>query len=270
MSPLVRSEADVATESSIQAVTETRFGCRLVRPVGVLDASTYRQLRDLLVKLAVEQPEAVIVDLDELHVDHETALTVFSSAWMWTSTWPAVPILLVATAEPRRALLSGAISRYTPHFPTIDDALAAASRPPARRRASLDLAAAPTSSRVARVFVREICAEWDMSAYLFSAEVVATELVDNVTKHAGTGSQLRLELRKRLLTIAVRDDSPHPAILRERVGTDPRGNGLRIIADLSRAWGCSPHLDGGKVVWAALVRDRRTGDIPATEFTSSG
>jgi hypothetical protein len=242
----------VAAESWIDVATETRSGCRLVRPVGVLDATTYRWLRDLLVKLAVEQPEAVVVDVDELRIGHETALTAFSSAWMRISTWPAVPILLVATRAAQRALLAGAISRYVPHYSTVDDALAAAGGPPARRRANLDLAAGPASSRVARVFAREICAEWGLSPCASGAEVVATELVDNVAKHAGTGSDIRLELRKKLLTVAVRDGDPRPAVLRERVGADRRGNGLRVVAGLARAWGCSPHLYGGKVVWAAL------------------
>jgi hypothetical protein len=238
--------------SPIDARTETRSGCRVVRPVGVLDSTTYRWLRDLLVKLAVEQPDAVVVDLDELRIDRETALTVFSSAWMQTSTWPAVPILLVATDEPRRAFLRGAISRYTPSYATIDEALTAASHPPARRRTSLDLLATPISSRVARVFVREICAEWDIATITPTAGTVATELVENVTRHVGSNSQIRLELRGHLLTVSVRDGSPQPAVLHERVGGDRRGNGLRIVADLASAWGCSPHLNGGKVVWVAL------------------
>jgi anti-anti-sigma regulatory factor len=239
-------------EPSIDARTELRAGCCVVRPTGVLDGTTYRWLRDLLVKLAVEQPVAVVVDLDELRVEHETALTVFSSAWMRVSQWPGVPILLVATAGAQRALLSGAISRYTPTYATVGEALIAAGRPPRHRRASLDLEATPTSSRVARAFVRETCHDWGLAGCVSDAEVVATELVDNVTRHAGTGSRIRLELRNTLLTIAVRG-SPRSAVLRERTGTVRWGNGLRIVAGLSRAWGCSPHLTGGKVVWAVLA-----------------
>jgi anti-sigma regulatory factor (Ser/Thr protein kinase) len=226
----------------------------VVRPTGILDGTTYRWLRDLLMKLAVEQPEAVIVDLDELRVDHETSLTVFSSAWMQVGQWPGVPILLVATAGAQRALLHGAISRYTPYYATITGALGAARRPPLRRRASLDLAATPASSRVARAFVRETCQSWGISAQVSGAKAVATELVDNVTMHAGTESRILLELRNRLLTISVRDGSPRPAVLRERIGDVRRGNGLRIVADLAQAWGCAPNLAGGKVVWVALPR----------------
>lgn len=51
------------------------------------------------------------------------------------------------------------------------------------------------------------------------------------------------------LTVAVRDESQHPAVLRERLPGDRRGNGLRIVADMARVWGCAPCLGGGKVVF---------------------
>ena len=78
------------------------------------------------------------------------------------------------------------------------------------------------------------------------------DLVDNAVQHAATSSEIRLELRPGALTVAVRDGSPRPAMLHERTGVDRRGNGLRIVADTTRTWGCSPHLSGGKVVWAVL------------------
>ncbi|MFL6140629.1 MAG: ATP-binding protein [Labedaea sp.] len=242
-------------ESSIDGSTGIRSGCCVLRLTGVLDGTTYRWLRDLLVKLAVEQPVAVIVDLDDLRVEQETSLTVFSSVWMQVNQWPGVPILLVASAGSQRARLGGAISRFTPCYAAVGDAVIAAGQPPARRRATLELEAATTSSRVARAFVRETCQEWGVSAHASDAEAVAIELVDNVSVHAGTTSRIRLELRNKLLTIAVRDGSPRPAVLRERIGTEHWGNGLRIIAELSRAWGCSPELNGGKVVWAVLACD---------------
>lgn len=244
-------------ESFLDVRTTTRDDCFLARPVGTLDGTTYRWLRDQLVKLAMEEPKALIVDLVELHIDRETMLTAFSAAWMRVSTWPGVPILLVAGTEPQRSLLRGAISRHTPCYATVAEALAAADNPPPWRRASVALEATPTSNRVARAFVRHTCQQWNVGvATTIDAVVVATELMDNVALHAGTGSEIRLEMRDRWLTVAVRDGSPHPAVLRERLGGDQRGNGLRIVAGLARTWGCSPRLGGGKVVWAVLVIDR--------------
>ena len=254
-------------KATLEVRAQPQDGCILARPVGVLDASTYRQLRDALVKLAVEEPAAVVVDLAGLRIDSEIALTVFGSAWLRVSEWPGVPILLVPGDPDQQALSNGVISRYVPNYPTVAQAVAAAGRPPRRRRTNLDLDGTATSARMARSFVRETCADWKVPGLVADAMLVATELVENVALHAGTRALLRLELHRRMLTVGVRDGSPRPAVIHERVGNDRTGNGLRIIADLAHAWGCSPHLDGGKIVWAVLVnssaRRARLPGLPA-------
>ncbi|GAB3878800.1 hypothetical protein GCM10029964_030030 [Kibdelosporangium lantanae] len=162
-------------------------------------------------------------------------------------------ILLVAGTESRQAMLAGAISRFVPYYTTVTQALAAAGRPPTRRRTSMDIDAGLDSSRFARAYVRQVCADWDIPDEVVSDALgVATELVDNAVQHAAAPTEIRLELRAGALTVAVRDGSPRPAVLHERVGDDRTGNGLRIVADIARTWGCSPHLSGGKVVWAVL------------------
>jgi hypothetical protein len=237
----------------IDVRTNTRSGCCVVRLDGVLDPTNYRWLRDMLVKLAVEQPEALVVDVDLLTVANETALTVFSAVWMRVCDWPGVAIMLVARTPSQQAMLSGAISRFVPCYPSVTEALAAADRPPVRRRASTDLESDPESSRVVRMFVRRVCEDWGiLGEAVPDAIAVANELVDNAIQHTATPGEIRLELRHGTLTIAVRDGSSKPAMLHERVGGDRSGNGLRIVADIARTWGCSPHLSGGKVVWAAL------------------
>jgi anti-sigma regulatory factor (Ser/Thr protein kinase) len=226
----------------------------VVRAVGALDVTTYRLLRDALVKLAVEQPRAVIVDVTGLDLGRESALTVFVSAWLQVSDWPGVSILLAAGTERQRAVLRGAVSRYVPHHPTVAAAVAASSSPPHARRAVLDLAAVAVAARLARVFVRDTCGGWGLSHLVPAVAATATELVENAVRHAGTPAQLRLELRPRTLTVAVRDRSPVPAVLVERLPGEHGGNGMRIVSHLAAAWGCSPHLAGGKVVWANLLR----------------
>ncbi|ONI76437.1 hypothetical protein ALI144C_36255 [Actinosynnema sp. ALI-1.44] len=236
----------------MEVLTSSQIGSCVVRPLGVLDSTTYRTLRDALVKLAVEEPDALVVDLDELDIAQESVLTVFSSVWMRVSEWPGVPILLAGGRPHQQPLLAGAIVRYTPRYPTVAAALAAVGSPPPRRRAVLELDAGATDSRVARAFTDQVCREWHLSDYRMEAMAVANELVDNVTDHAGTGCRLRLELRDRMLTVAVRDGSPRKAAVRERLGGDWMGNGLRIVAGIAYTWGCTPDLDGGKVVWAVV------------------
>lgn len=250
-------------KSLIDVRTSTLSGCCVVRPVGVLDGTTYRWLRNILVKLAVEQPEALIVDLADLRLENQAALTVFSSVWMQVNEWPGVPILLVARDSADQVMVGGAISPFVRSFGTIDEALAAAVRPPTFRLAYLDLEPSSVSPRLARAFVRRLCDQWNVSVHLPAALAVVNELVDNTVVHAGTSCQVRVELRPRTLTIAVRDGSTHEAVLRERLDPTQGGNGLRIVAELAQAWGCSPHLSGGKVVWAALPCARRTTPLTA-------
>ncbi|ALG15012.1 hypothetical protein AOZ06_23855 [Kibdelosporangium phytohabitans] len=232
--------------------TSSHSGALVVRPVGVLDSTTYRSLRDTLVKLAVDQPSALIVDLGELRIAQQSVLTVFSSVWMQVSEWPGVPILLVVADPSRRRLLHSAVNLYVACYASVDAALAAVGHPPPCRRATLDLDTTPSGSRVARAFVRETCERWDLSGHTREAVALTNELVDNVIQHAGTDCQVRLELRSRMLTVAVRDGNPHRAELRERLGAEPWGNGLRIVAEIAHTWGCAPHMGGGKVVWAVV------------------
>ena len=50
---------------------------------GVLDSSTYRQLRDTVVKAALAEPAMVIVDVSGLDVPTPSAWSVFTSEVTW-------------------------------------------------------------------------------------------------------------------------------------------------------------------------------------------
>ncbi|BCI84847.1 hypothetical protein NIIDMKKI_00530 [Mycobacterium kansasii] len=60
----------------------------------MLDSLTYRELRDAVIKAALEEPRAVIVDANRLSVPSASAWSVFTSARWHVSSWPDVPILL--------------------------------------------------------------------------------------------------------------------------------------------------------------------------------
>lgn len=229
-------------------------GCLIAKLYGQLDSLSYRGLRDELVKLAVEEPRAVIVDIDDVEIQSEPVLTVFSSARSRVNVWPEVPILLVArTSVQRRSLGRGAVAHFVPVFRTVEDAIASTKGPPARRRRTADYPPVIESSALARRLVRRTCEDWALRYWVQDAMSVASELVENAVKHAQTGLQLRLEYRSGLLTVAVRDGSPRVAVARQTASGGPDGYGLQIVADLARAWGCAPDLGGGKVVWAVLT-----------------
>ncbi|MEV6640698.1 STAS domain-containing protein [Amycolatopsis sp. NPDC051371] len=243
-------------ESRIELVHDLRDGCLVARPSGVLDALTYPQLRDYLVKLALEHPEAVIADISRLQVPSDTAMAVFLSARDQVNEWFGAPILLVV-ADPARfeRIARSALPRFVPIFRTVEEALSSDSRQPTRRLARAEFPAVVASSAHARGFVQRTCQEWSLTDVELDAVQVATELVDNAILHTdGAGpAHLRLEYRRGMLTVAVRDPSPRPAVLRQATSDQPGGRGLLLVAALAKTWGCTPDLRNGKVVWAVLT-----------------
>ncbi|HEV7979248.1 STAS domain-containing protein [Amycolatopsis sp.] len=231
-------------------------GCTVVRPVGVLDVSTYPVMRDTLLKCVVDEPAAVIVDLGPLVIPSTVVLSVFSVVAMRTGDWPGVPIMLVARQESQRETVrQSAVRKWVPCFEDLDAAFGAVGEPPPRRRVLIELAGRRSSSREARRLVREIGGNWGLAKLghvLRDAELVATELVENTVRHTVSDLTLRLELRNGSLTVAVADDDPRGAVPRERAGECPQASGLVMVAQVARAWGCTPSTNGGKIVWAVL------------------
>lgn len=232
-------------------------GATIVRPSGRLDLSTYAQLRDGLLKCALEEPTAVVVVLDDgFEVATPAVMSVFTTVWMRVSEWPGVPVVLVgAGAAHRRALAAGAAGRFVRHYPSVHDAVADAEHRPDRRRDETWLPESTVSGLMARQFVRETCGRWDVREVLDDALLVVTELVQNAVEHARSAPHLRLELRKRTLSIAVRDASAQPP-QRQDGGTTPGGRGVWLVERVSRVWGHTSWPGGGKVVWAVLDTGR--------------
>lgn len=95
-----------------------------VRARGVLDSRTYRPLRDMIIKTALEEPRAVIVDISDLEVPAESALAVFTSARWHVGRWPEIPILLVCEHQSLRwALARNGVTRYVPSYDRMQAAI---------------------------------------------------------------------------------------------------------------------------------------------------
>jgi hypothetical protein len=236
-------------------------GCLVADLTGVLDSLTYSHVRDCIVKLALEEPRAVVARLDSLDVTSDSLLSVFSSASVRVSEWPDVPVFLVAQDADRRTAIAGnAVSRFVPVYPCTKLAVQAASSGVSRRRTHATFPPRLMCSGSARNFVRETCQRWGLDSIVPEALCIASELVENAIEHAKTELDLRLELRSGALTIAVRDGSPKLAVLRQGKQGPPSGYGLQIISDVARSWGCAPDLGGGKITWATLGAGRRWFD----------
>jgi anti-anti-sigma factor len=221
---------------------------------GVLNTSTYLSLRDAIIKAALDEPRAVIVDVDALDVPASSAWSVFTSARWYVSTWPDVPIVLVCSHPGRRRTIARTgVTRYVPVYATTDAASAALhDGQRARRRARAELPAALASLRTAREFVAEWLADWSHQPLIPVATVVVNVFVENVLQHTASAPVLLLESDGKAVTIAVQDKSSTPAARHE----DPcrgseRVSGLAIAASVCRAWGSTP-TPSGKTVWAVL------------------
>ncbi|GFG97280.1 STAS domain-containing protein [Mycobacterium timonense] len=227
---------------------------------GVIDSSTYRALRDTVIKAAIDAPRAVIVDINRLQAPSPSAWSVFTSARWHVSVWPDVPILLVcAQAQARRAIARAGVTRYVPVHSSRDRALDAVHSESlrVRRRARSELSRSSGSIDVARSLVAEWLTGWDIREVIAVAATVATVFVENVLDHTESAPVLIVEHYQDIVTVAVEDNNSH---LPGRHEDADRGadivSGLAIVSAVSRVWGATP-TSSGKTVWASVGRENR-------------
>jgi histidine kinase-like protein/STAS domain-containing protein len=231
----------------------------VVQPIGELAPETYEQLRDGLLKCAVEEPEAIVVDVGGLRTAIASLLTVFPMVCDRINDWPGVPLVLAAARPALDTLLDfSAVPRFVQTYRTVSEALEGLEAGPRRLRRQIQLSCEPVSARLARRLVEQACLEWGIAGMVTDAMVVASELTDNMVYHARSDGWLRLELRGNTLAVAVADADPHPPRLRVPGLRAAGGRGLVLVDKLSRTWGSAFRFPEGKVVWAVLTVPART------------
>ena len=239
---------------------ESQHGASILRASGVLEGTTYRKLRDTIIKVAMTEPRVVIVDINNLVVPSGSAYSVFSSARWYVNVWPDVPILLACARPQRRhGIVHGGVARHVPVHPSVGAALeAVADRSSGgRRRARTQLPADAVSIGLARLAITDWLTAWGQEDLTAVAGTVATIFVENVLAHTDSPPLLIVESHQDTVTVAVEDSSEVPAALHEDA---ERGaeivSGLGIVAALTRAWGSTPTLTG-KTVWALVGGENR-------------
>jgi hypothetical protein len=234
---------------------QTLGTARLLTIDGVLDSTTYLQLRNIVIEAALDEPQAVLVDVNALHVSAPSAWSVFTSARWHLHIWPDVPIILVCARSARRTTIKRAgVTRYVPVEATVEAALNTLPEEArrARRRARTELPASLASLRKARKLVAEWLAAWAHVQLIPVATVVVNVFVENVLQHTAGTPVLVLESDGAAVTIAVQDDSSMPAVRRENpCRRGDQVSGLAIVASVCRAWGSTP-MASGKTVWAVI------------------
>ncbi|MDN3356679.1 ATP-binding protein [Actinomadura sp. DC4] len=99
---------------------------------------------------------------------------------------------------------------------------------------------------------------WSLGEFYDDAAVVVSELVTNAIRYGlspGAGSLLRLVLVRYecQLVCMVTDPTDTAPKMQEPDWVTETGRGLHIIEAMSRAWGWTPLLGGGKAVWASFA-----------------
>jgi anti-anti-sigma regulatory factor len=237
----------------LTSTTHTRADAAVIRLSGVLDARTYQQARDSVVKVAIERSTAVIVDINDLEVRDDQSWAVFTSARWHVRQWPEVPIALVS-GDPgvRKRLTDRSVARYVPVYDTLAAAGDAIGGGKCRYRHRARETFGPHSSSVnsALLFTHDHLVAWSMHDKIPVASTVVTVFAENALSYTDEGFDVRLEGTSDEVVIAVSDSSTASAIRRER----PRGScpaGLDIVSALCRRWGSAP-TSTGKTVWARI------------------
>ncbi|NEC91705.1 SpoIIE family protein phosphatase [Streptomyces sp. SID12501] len=143
------------------------------------------------------------------------------------------------------------------------------------RVASWPLPEDPRAAGQARRHVREQLSAWGLDDLTPTTELLASELVGNVVRHAKGPVQLRL-LHGAELICEVFDGSLTMPRIRRATETDEGGRGLQLITALSQRWG-TRYTPTGKCIWTeqALLppaggRGEAPGDALELMFLNSG
>ena len=246
------------TESAVEIDLETREAVPILTVQGVLDSSTYRTVRDTVMKAAIDAPRAVIVDINRLRASSASAWTAFTSARWHVSIWPDVPILLVrADLWVQRQITLAGVTRYVPVHSTRELALAAAQGHSfqVRQRARTDLARNISSLDLARTVIADWLTKWDVPTAIPVAATVATVFIENVLDHTASAPALIVQSYQDSVTVAVQDGSSYlPARYEDAARGADIVSGLAIVSALCRTWGAIP-TSSGKTVWGLIGQE---------------
>ena len=118
---------------------------------------------------------------------------------------------------------------------------------PTSRMASWPLPKDPKAAGQARSLIRKQLAAWGLEDLTPTTELLASELVGNVIRHAKGPLRLRL-LHDANLICEVFDGSLTMPRIRRATETDEGGRGLQLVTALSQRWG-TRYTPTGKCIW---------------------
>jgi hypothetical protein len=120
-----------------------------------------------------------------------------------------------------------------------------------RRAHRLPLSPHLIAAEQARIFVRLVCAGWELGDIIDDLLLVTVELVTNAMK-IGDVFALTVSRQAQTVLIEVWDSSEAAPDRRARSVDRVDGRGLLLVEACSKDWGWRLEEAGGKTVWAAL------------------
>ncbi|MEP7192656.1 MAG: ATP-binding protein [Actinomycetota bacterium] len=239
---------------------------RAIRQVTVLGVAG--PLRDVVedldraiqVALADEEARGVVCDLAALLEGAEpvepVVVEVLASAGRHVRDWPGIPVgVSCPDSRVGDALRAHPLGGHLIVADSLFSAVSAVLATPALSTETLRLAPHPTAPRAARDFVTRTLLGWQLDGFAPSASLVASELVTRSSMTASTAIDLSVVWNVDALRLTVRDRGPYRPDQRHS-GPDVHGQGLTLVAGLSRAFGVLPTADGGNLAWAVLDAPR--------------
>lgn len=234
----------------------------VLRVGGSISSFDGPELSAAVAKAMVDASTCLVCDLSAVTWLDPVCVAVWVGA-QWSGPWPGPVLWLVgAEGQPTEALRATGAALFLVLADSPQAAITQQLREPPLRRDRLLLAPLPTAPSRARRFATEVLALWSISELTDDAVLIVSELVTNGVQHAATDLELRLELGRGLLRIAVRDDSrftpsfPNTDVVPGRSGVvaelRERGRGLRIVRALAVASGRTSTPMRGSVYWATL------------------
>ena len=108
-----------------------------------------------------------------------------------------------------------------------------------------------SSARRARQFVDQVLHRWRRDGAIERVALIASELVTNAVRHAGTDVMVELEARDGSVYIEVVDSGDGRPVFLKPDPERPWGLGLPIVEALASSWGTRAR-QGAKGVWAEV------------------
>ena len=251
----VAGQGDIvsAITPELNCQVAARLPVAVLRVTGTLSVQTAPALRGALLDCLTNQPKLVVADVAGMALTDDVALTLLPAFARRAAAWPGIRLVLGAPGPDLAAALDRmAVRRYVAVYPTVEQAVASRGEPAPRRMVSEVLEPSPSSLAAARGVLRRACAGWGVPSVTDIAQVVATELVANAVRHAGTPMRLVVTMRHRYLHIFVHDKAGgQPRVVDPNGQPDGGGRGLMVVEALAAAWGSTATADG-KFVWASL------------------